>query len=68
MEELAENGNLAAAAWVVERIEGKAIQSVEVSRKADLLQGLTDAEVMDLIDAIKRKQLPASDNNANVGT
>lgn len=62
---LAMGGNLAAAQWIVERLEGKAAQHIELSKKEELLKGLSDAEVLDMIDHVKRKQLPASDNNAD---
>lgn len=62
------DGNLTAIAWIVERLEGKATQSIELNAKADLLKGMSDAEVRQLIDAIKRKAIASDDNNGNVGT
>lgn len=60
---LAMSGNLAAAQWVVERLEGKAAQSIELSKKEDLLKGLSDSEVREMIELVRRKSVTASDNN-----
>lgn len=65
MIELAEEGNLPAAQWIVERLEGKAVQSIELSKKSELLQGLSDDEVREMIEAIKGRRAIASDNNAD---
>lgn len=63
--ELAMGGNMAALQWIVERLEGKAAQSIELSKKESLLQGLPDADILELIEIIKRKRLASGNNNGD---
>lgn len=62
--EQAMDGNLNHAAFIVERLEGKAAQTIEHSKKEDLLKGLSDTEVVEMIELIKQRRALSSDNNA----
>ncbi len=55
--------------WAVretwDRIEGKPAVHIEVSKKEDVLRGMSDSEVIDMIEQAKQKQL-GHDNDVNV--
>lgn len=54
--------------WAVretwDRIEGKPAVHIEVSKKDDLLRGMSDAEVLDMIERANQKRL-GNDNDVN---
>lgn len=54
-----------AVQWIVERQEGKAAVHIEVSKKDDLLRGMTDSEVADMIERANQKRI-GNDNDVNI--
>lgn len=60
--ELARDGEPWAVQWIVERMEGKAAVHVEVHTKEDMLRDLSDAELSEMIAAVKQRRI-ASDSN-----